>query len=118
MYMKTPHKSDIYSKTTSRNAAGQLVASWTTAAVTNQKCLVQPRINMVRVNPTSEEIREMTVYFPGSVNLTIDQRIYNIRDRRGNVLYPGPFEIISIGKEPGYTGKLHHLKVIIVSVME
>lgn len=34
--------------------------------------------------------------------------VLNIKDRKGTVVEPGPFEVLSVKRVPGFSGSLHH----------
>lgn len=117
IYLRLNHRADIHSKTTVTNAAGQKKPTWT-ASATSVKCIFVARYAMVRTSPTYEERETINFFFPNDTTINYDSRIYNVKDRLGNVLDAGPFEIIAIIKQPGFTGKLHHYFVTARRVIE
>jgi hypothetical protein len=57
---------------------------------------------------------------PGEYASTVvsSSRILNIKDRYGNVLETGPYEIITIQAKYGWNGKKHHLLASLRLVVE
>lgn len=115
MYMQLRHRADIYTKSVTTNAAGQKKPSWT-ASQTNVHCQFIPRFALTRVSPTFEEREVVNIFF--SEEVSYDDRIYNIKDRKGNVIEAGPFEVVSVLKQPGFSGKVHHYVVQVRRVIE
>jgi hypothetical protein len=60
-----------------------------------------------------ENIEEYKFYVPYQDTnvISYSNRISNVKDRYGNVIETGPLEIISIRKQMGFGGRLHHLIV-------
>jgi hypothetical protein len=117
VYMKMSHKSDIYYRVDTENAAGQKKPIWT-LLYADQKCSYQPSFGSVRVEPTTEDWKTIFLYFPKTTSISPAHRVYNIRDRKGNVIQAGPYEIISVLIEPGFSGGTHHYKVLLKTVIE
>jgi hypothetical protein len=74
----------------------------------------------VRTAPYQDFIPVLQMIVPGSYSSTVitSSRVLNIKDRYGNVLETGPFEIITIQAKYGWNGKKHHLLVSMRSVVE
>ena len=120
IYLKFPNRADIYDKTTVTTESGQKKPTYTveTSAVKCQWAPRYPRYGLTRVNPTYEQTEVINMFFPGDIELTYDKRIYNVTDRVGNEVDPGPFEIVAIIKQPGWTGKIHHYLITVQRVIE
>ena len=116
--MRFPHNLDIYKKTVVKNAVGQKKPTWTFSK--NIKCSFTPKSDsrsFRRASITQENSEDFNIFMP-SIDLDIDDRLMNIKDRFGNIIYIGPFEIIEIWKQPGFSGKVHHLSITIREVIE
>ena len=102
------HSADIWTKSTTTNAAGQAKASWA-LGTSGVKCHYIPRTADVRFTPTYEETETVTIFFPADSGISYATRVYNITDKYGNVIEAGPVEIISVLPQPGFEGKIHHI---------
>ena len=111
------HTADIWTKTQTTNAAGQAKASWAlgTSAV---KCHYIPRTADVRYTPTYEETETVTIFFPSDSGISYSTRLYNLTDKFGNVIEAGPMEVVAVLKQPGFSGKIHHITVKAKRVVE
>ena len=120
VYMKMPHRADIYTKTTTTSPAGQKKASWvkTQSSVQCFFAYKTPVANLNRSDPTFEQWMVVDIFFPANVTVTSASRIMNIRDRGGNVVNSGTFEIRQITEQPGFSGKVHHYLVMAQKVIE
>jgi len=120
IYMKMPHRADIYQKTTTTSQAGQKKASW----IKDQDsihCFYSPRRptpDDIRSKPTFEQWVVIDMFFPASANIVASTRIQNVRDRAGNLVDSGPLEITQITRQPGFSGKVHHYMVMVQKVIE
>ncbi len=117
MYLRLNNRADIYSQTTTPNAAGQKKATWNLSSQA-VRCEYEALTTVIRVAPTFEEMDVNYMFFGPEVELNYKQRIYNISDRNGNIITAGPFEIIKITKLTGYTGKVRHQRVMMNLVIE
>jgi hypothetical protein len=57
---------------------------------------------------------------PGQEASTVinTSRVFNMKDRYGNILETGPFEIITVQAKYGWNGKKNHLMVSMRTVVE
>lgn len=108
-YLKFYHTIDVYQKFTSTNAAGQKTISFSKTA--SIPAVFQSGISERRIEPYIENIDEYQFYisYQDAQYITYSNRIENVKDRYGNVIETGPLEIISIRKQMGFSGRLHHL---------
>lgn len=108
-YLKFYHKIDIYKRTEAVNDAGQKAVSF--AKTTTIPAFFQANASERRLTPYVANIDEFQFYVSYQDNqyITYGNRIYNVRDRYGNVIESGPLEIINIEKKIGFGGRLHHL---------
>lgn len=107
IFMKFRHKADIYDKSTVVTPTGQKKASWSLGDA-DVKCDYIPRWGNVKVAPTSEQSDMVTLFFDSDAGIDYGKRIYNIKDKFGNVIDAGPFEIVWVAKESGLQGSIHH----------
>jgi hypothetical protein len=120
MYMKMPHRADIYQKTTTTSPAGQKKASWVKEQ-SSIRCFYSPKNPTAgdnRAAPTFEQWNAINMFFPSDVTVSANSRIYNICDRAGNLVDSGPLEITQITRQPGFSGKVHHYMVMVQKVIE
>lgn len=108
-FLKFYHTVDIYQKFTEVNAAGQKTISFTKSATI--PAIFQSGVSERRIEPYIENIDEYQFYisYQDVQYITYSNRIQNVRDREGNVIETGPLEIVSIRKQMGFGGRLHHL---------
>lgn len=112
IFLKLPHKMDIYTKTITTSVAGQRTVTYTKSSTI--RTFFQPIASERRVSPYVDNIDECQFYvsYKDASKITYDNRIQNIIDRFGNVVYAGPFEIVNIVKQPGFNGKIRFLQVV------
>lgn len=110
------HKVDILTKQTSSTSSGQRLASWVKTGETD--CSFAPNRTNIRVAPTTEEKDIDMIFFPHNADITYETRLENLRDRRGNLIYDGQLQVVSIKKPVGYQGRVNHLQVRVESVIE
>jgi hypothetical protein len=117
-FIKFYHTVDIYQKSTSTNDAGQKTISFSKTATV--PAVFQSGISERRIEPYIDNIDEYKFYisYKDAQYISYNNRIENVRDRQGNVLEDGPLEIISIRKQMGFGGRLHHLVVKTKRVVE
>lgn len=114
---------DIYTKQTVISAAGQKTFTFTLAAtipINLQSPSAQTTGGDKRLVPYQEFIAIHEIIVPGMFadNIDYQNRVQNIKDRYGNVLEVGPFEIVSIQPKFGMNGKKHHIMAVIRKVVE
>lgn len=110
-FIRFVHNADVYTKTTTVNVAGQRAVVFD--LTTTLPCLLQTSATENRVSPYVENIDEYIFYFSHQDSSYIDynNRLTNIQDRTGAVIEAGTLEITSIKKQPGFSGKIHHIIV-------
>ena len=116
-YITFRHKADIYAQTRIVSNSGQKKATWQ-IETSSQKCDFLPKYSNIRIRPTQEDMDTITMYFPSEAILTTDKRVYNIVDRFNQTIDNGPFEIVGIDRETGFTGALHHYVCRLKRVVE
>lgn len=116
--LKLPHKIDVYSKTITTSVAGQRAASYTKSATI--KAFFQPISSERRVSPYVDNIDQYQFFvsYKDSSYIAYNNRVQNIIDKNGNVIYSAPLEIINIVKQPGISGKINHILFIARVVVE
>lgn len=116
-FMRYIHKADVYIKTVVVSASGQEKPTWT---LTDQSvpCIYFPVSTDIRLTPTIGERDKYKMMFPAEIVIDYGTRIYNIVDRWGNVIDPGPLEIVSFLKQEGFSGKIHHLALEVRRVIQ
>lgn len=123
-YIRYPHTIEVHSKKTLTSAAGQKTAVFTfdskIPAIANSPEDQFTAGERVRTVPYQDFIQVLELIVPGSYDKKIlyTSRILNIRDRYGNILEAGPFQIISIQPKFGWNGKKHHLHLDVRYVVE
>lgn len=112
IYLKLPHKMDIYTKTITTSVAGQRTVEYSKSATI--RTFFQPIASERRVSPYIDNIDEYQFYVSYKDNqyITYENRIQNITDRFGSVIYTGPIEIVNIVKQPGFNGKIRHIQLV------
>jgi hypothetical protein len=110
-YLRFVHTVDVYQKISSTNDAGQKTVTFTKLATIPAS--YQSGVSERRIEPYIENIEEYKFYVPYQDTnvISYSNRISNVKDRYGNVIETGPLEIISIRKQMGFGGRLHHLIV-------
>lgn len=111
------HRSDLYIKSTVVNSAGQKSPTWTLSS-SDIKCHYVPRSSDTRTSPTQEEWDDIWMMFPADCGITYQHRIYNIHDKFGNVIEAGPLEVNGLLRQPGFSGRVHHIAVKVRRVVE
>jgi hypothetical protein len=117
-YLRFVHVVDVYQKISSTNAAGQKTITFTKLATIPAS--YQSGVSERRIEPYIENIEEYKFYisYQDANVISYNNRISNVKDRHGNVIETGPLEIISIRKQMGFGGRLHHLIVSARRVVE
>jgi hypothetical protein len=113
-----PHKMDIYTKTITTSAAGQRTVAYSKSKTI--KTFFQPISSERRVSPYIDNIDEYQFFVSNrdSSYISYENRIQNIVDKNGRVIYSTPLEIINIVKQPGISGKINYLQIIARVVVE
>lgn len=113
-----PHKMDVYTKTITTSAAGQRTVVYAKAATI--KAFFQPISSERRVSPYTDNIDEYQFFvsYRDSSYISYENRIQNIVDKNGTVIYSAPLEIINIVKQPGISGKINYLQLVARVVVE
>lgn len=123
-YLRYPHTAEIHAKTTVVSPAGQKTYTFsldkTVPAIVNSPEDQYSAGAKIRVAPYQEFIPVLQMIVPGeyAANVITSSRVFNIKDRYGNTLEAGPFEIITIQAKYGWNGKKHHLLVSLRTVVE
>jgi|694.fasta_scaffold81624_6 hypothetical protein len=123
-YLRYPHTVDIYEKVTTTNDAGQKIYTFQLdrkiPAIVNSPEDQYSAGTKVRTAPYQEFFPVLQMIVPGMYAATVitSSRVLNIKDRYGNVLETGPFEIITVQPKFGWNGKKHHLLVSLRTVVE
>ena len=123
-FLRYPHTVEVHEKTTSVNPAGQKYYTFSLdqqiPAIVNSPEDQFSAGAKVRTAPYQDFIPVIQMIVPGTYASTVitSSRVLNIKDRYGNVLETGPYEIITIQAKYGWNGKKHHLVVSLRSVVE
>jgi hypothetical protein len=123
-YLRYPHTAEIHEKVTTTNPAGQKIYTFELKkklpAIVNSPEDQYSAGAKVRTAPYQEFFPVLQMIVPGEHASTVisSSRVLNIKDRYGNILETGPFEIITIQAKYGWNGKKHHLLVSMRSVVE
>lgn len=123
-YLRYPHTVEIHAKTVTTNDAGQNYYSFSLdkkiPAIVNSPEDQYSAGAKVRLAPYQDFIPVIQMIVPGAYASTVvnSSRVLNIKDRYGNILETGPFEIVTIQAKYGWNGKKHHLLVSLRSVVE
>jgi hypothetical protein len=117
MYTVLRHRADIYNKTAVVSASGQKKPNWS-LGFSDIQCHFIPRRATVRLQPTYDETEHVTLFFQSTAPVDYGKRIYNVKDKFGNIIEAGPMEIVAVLKHPGYTGKIRHIFVTAKRVIE
>jgi hypothetical protein len=123
-YFKFTHKCDIYTKSTSVNAAGQQFASYTIVETIPFQ-FQSPSTSTSsgderRLAPYQESIPKFEALVPkgSDVNIVYGSRIQNIKDRKGTVVDNSVYEVVGIQPKFSITGLKHHTVVTLRRVVE
>lgn len=123
-YLRFPHTVEIHEKVTTVSDAGQKVYSFQLdrkiPAIVNSPEDQYSAGTKVRTAPYQEFFPVIQMIVPGMYAATVipSSRVLNIRDRYGNILEAGPFEIITVQPKYGWNGKKHHLLASLRTVVE
>ena len=108
-----PHTVDLHSRVNTLNSANQYSYTWnlTTSKV---KCRYSPtaltsrREGIFEAQPVKVPNESMAILFPASVVVVESDQLFNILDKRGNLLEIGPLTIHSIVNITTWDGVKHH----------
>jgi hypothetical protein len=117
--LRMPHRVDVLTMERNTQPSGQREASWHTQE--HVKCYYVPHRATIRVSPTSEETEKIMLFFNSNVPIDFKTRFANLTDRDGNVfphLEGKTFEVISMNHFSNYSGKPHHIQVVVETVIE
>lgn len=117
-FIKFHHRMDIYSKTTTVNAAGQravsfaynktipVFAQWTQSDIVNQ--------------PYLGNFEQLEIFVPKNyVNeMSYDIRLKDLKDRYGATIDNQYYEVVGVQKKMQFNGKVHHCVVGLRKVVE
>jgi hypothetical protein len=123
-YLRYPHTVEMHEKVITTNEAGQWFSTYhldkVIQAIVNSPEDQYSAGAKVRLAPYQEFIPVIQMVVPGIEANTVitSSRVLNIRDRYGNILETGPFEIITIQAKYGWNGKKHHLLASLRAVVE
>lgn len=123
-FFRFAHKCDVYTKTTSTNAAGQEYATFSKAATiglqfqapTTQSTSSSDR----RLSPYVDNFSKYEGIVPSMYDqyISYDNRITNITDAKGNQVDTDTYEIVGIQPKFSFSGKKHHIVVSLRRVVE
>lgn len=123
-YLRYPHTVEIHEKITTTNDAGQKFSTFqfnkTIPAIVNSPDDQFSAGAKIRLAPYQEFIPVLQMIVSGEQALTVitSSRVFNIKDRYGDILEAGPFEIITVKAKFGWNGRKHHLLVSLRAVVE
>lgn len=106
LFVKLPHKLDVYTKTTSYNNAGQKTMTYSKAGTI--QAMYQSVDSARRTYPYVANIDEVEFFisYKDAAFASYNNRIQNVVDRYGNVIVDYPVEIVNIDKRTGLSGKV------------
>jgi hypothetical protein len=113
-YARMGYWADIYTKTEKKDESDQAIKKWRKDRTI--KCHFMPSRGTERLvgrvqNPHSYML------WTDDTEVDYPQQIRDLRDKKGNIIEEGPFNIISIKKFLGWS-EVHHLEVDIQAVLE
>jgi hypothetical protein len=112
-FLKLPHEIDVYTKTTTVNAAGQRATTYALAGTI--KALYQAMSSERRTYPYTDNIDEIEFYisYKDAAYASYSNRIRNVV-----VIEVGPVEIVNIHKQIGFNGKVRQVLLTCRKVVE
>lgn len=112
----TPYKfrADVYTREKYHDESGQPVEDWT--LLKTIKCTYMPSRGEERLvgrvqNPHSYMI------WTNDESITYEHEIRNLKDRYGNLIEEGRFNIVGIKRFPGWA-KVHHVEINLQKVLD
>jgi hypothetical protein len=122
-YLRFNQTADIYQKITTVSPAGQKTFEY--SLVKTIPIFIQSKSSETsnlgkRITPYQDYVAVHQVLIPADYTSYIDytNRIQIIKDKFGDALEIGPFEIISIQPKFGFNGRKAHLLAVIRKVIE
>jgi hypothetical protein len=120
-YLRFNQTADVYQKITTVSAAGQKTFQYT--LIKTIPVFVQSHgaaSGDKRIAPYQDYIATHQILIPGDYTEYIDytNRIQVIKDKYGDTLETGPFEIVSIQPKFGFNGRKSHILAVIRKVVE
>ena len=122
-YLRFTQTADVYQKTTTVSPSGQKTFEYSllrTIPVFLQSHGSETSNSGKRIAPYQDYIATHQLVVAGQDSDVIDyvNRINDIKDRYGDLLETGPFEIVSIQPKFGFNGKKQHILAVIRKVVE
>jgi hypothetical protein len=122
-YLRFNQTADVYQKTTTVSPAGQKTFQYTlvkTIPIFVQSHGSETSNSGKRIAPYQDYISTHQILIPGDYTSYIDftNRIQVIKDKYGDALETGPFEIVSIQPKFGFNGRKSHILAVIRKVVE
>jgi hypothetical protein len=122
-YLRFNQTADIYQKITTVSPAGQKTFEYSlikTIPIFVQSHSSETSNTGKRIAPYQDYIAVHQIIVPSDYTRYIDytNRIQVIKDKYGEILEVGPFEIISIQPKFGFNGRKAHLLAVIRKIME
>ena len=112
------HKCDIYKRSDTIKPSGQILHDYNTSRVLNQASHYIPNFSRHRTTPTWSDDDIINLFLPFNATIEYTDRVQNIRDREGNVIMAGPFEVLAIIPQINATGKLSHIHCLLETITE
>lgn len=122
-YLRFNQTADIYQKITTVSPAGQKTFEYVllkTIPIYIQSHGSETSNGGKRIAPYQDYIATHQVLVPGDYSTYIDytNRIQTVKDKYGDVLEVGPFEIVAIQPKFGFNGRKSHLLAVIRKIVE
>lgn len=122
-YLRFNQTAEIYEKTTTISAAGQKTFEYNlikTIPIFVQSHGSSTSDSGKRITPYQDYISTHQILVPSDYSSYIDytNRIQVIKDKYGDTLEAGPFEIVSIQPKFGFNGRKSHLLAVIRKIVE
>lgn len=106
-FLRFEHRCDLHTRTVTTSPAGQEISSFS-AANTSVPCSLQMFASERRVAPYVDNVDQYQIIVPAmySSDIAYTTRVLNIKDRYGNTIEAGAFEIDEILKRTTFNGKV------------
>lgn len=110
---------EVFGRKITTNPAGQKVGSFDLLK-SGLPCVFLAISGERRITPYVDHVDEYKLLVSHIYNeyIDYDYRVKNVKDRYGNSLYDGPFEIFQINKIMGFNGKLSLLDITLRLAVE
>lgn len=117
-FLKFHHNIDIYSKTTTVNAAGQRFVTFSFSKTI--PVFAQQASSESMNQPYIANFEQLDLFIPKNYidEISYSIRLKDLKDRYNNTIDSSFFEIISIQKKMQFNGKVHHIVVGTKKVVE